>query len=715
MSKLLRVAIGLAREGSDTSAGGTGAAGEYAAALHLRASLCGTYANDVVARLQAYSSQEKGQSQGQQSSSSVYADAGCRRVDYESARKTQLVRALWTLPIRVVDQGVLPQFKTREALLRAYRDRERAERDAGAGAGARVRSLSADAVAAAVEVASAAHSAAQSAAGSATSMLGGSVLGSVMRSMVGSPSPSTSASANVAPASEPAAALVSDPLAQRRDPYSGEGEAEADAKLLENTAWPFFLCPVLGHDLSVLAVSAVAHGADAPAAQDLAAVLALARLVQLLLEPAATGRVTAAAATASDTATVTAGEKSGNVALLSSTAGTGGAGVGACPNLEALRATLCHAAGLPLLAGAPAGAALEALVADAWIPFLHFTGALRRLLPMAFGSTRSATPTLTAIGIGMGMGELGASLEQQQVLSRELLVAAGLPATLVEVCALPGLTPLALKWISQWNSRPGAQPTDPDTDTDTAPDSSSSRCPWVPVHENEEVDAPVSASRRRKRESEVPVEALGTASPQTLGTGDGDWPLVGVDPYSPKVHRYTILHHPVSSSAPLLPAPLSPLFHQVPTPDTDHHFHPCIVSIVFMAYLFRTYPCRIHDVYLSAFPQVDYSNSPDPASTEQSFHSVVPLTGSVTGHSSVFGLHGEELCCGFPDLSHLGMRASHASTGSALLIPTLSALVQTRILTSALHHMSVSRTCVSLVTYHSFICRGPGAVAQQVY
>ena len=79
---------------------------------------------------------------------------------------------------------------------------------------------------------------------------------------------------------------------------------------------------------------------------------------------------------------------------------------------------------------------------------------------------------------------------------------------------------------------------------------------------------------------------------------------------------------------------------------------------------------------------MDYSNSPDPASAEQSFHSVMPLTGSVTGHTPVFGLHGEELCTGFPDLSHLGMRASYASTGSAIvdsyavMLSILSILVQ---------------------------------------
>jgi hypothetical protein len=230
--------------------------------------------------------------------------------------------------------------------------------------------------------------------------------------------------------------------------------------------------------------------------------------------------------------------------------------VGACAGLETLRATLCRAAGVPLLAGAPAGVALVALATDGWTPFLQFTGSLRRLLPMAFGSTHSATPAPTATatapgtasGVGMDMGESEAHLEQQQVLSRDLLQAAGLPPTLTEICALPGLVPLALKWVSQWNSRPGAQPIDPhaDTDADTthggsgSGSGSSSRCPWVPVHEKDEVDTLASSSRRlkRERESDVPVVALTVANPQPIGTEDRDWPLVGVDPYSPKVHRY---------------------------------------------------------------------------------------------------------------------------------------------------------------------------------
>ena len=59
--------------------------------------------------------------------------------------------------------------------------------------------------------------------------------------------------------------------------------AEIEA-MTEASIWPFFFCPVLSHDLNVLAVTAAVHATNARTARELVSLVALARLAQLLVE-----------------------------------------------------------------------------------------------------------------------------------------------------------------------------------------------------------------------------------------------------------------------------------------------------------------------------------------------------------------------------------------------------------------------------------------------
>ena len=189
------------------------------------------------------------------------------------------------------------------------------------------------------------------------------------------------------------------------------GKLAMEKGLPEQEIWPFLKTPLLSHDLHIIAVAVFSCTEDLSSFLIINQFLCLAKLAQCLLEPAATGVVDLLSGGAAQEKAGTKSEAkhahvsgesekgsvhkrfrtsssgspdasfSGGVASqLDSTPGCAGIkGITLADTisttakcLASLRTTVCSTASVSLLAAAPVGQDLVALVLDSWIPYLEF-------------------------------------------------------------------------------------------------------------------------------------------------------------------------------------------------------------------------------------------------------------------------------------------------------------------------------------------------------
>ena len=172
---------------------------------------------------------------------------------------------------------------------------------------------------------------------------------------------------------------------------------------IENIAkeWPLLAQPLLTHDLHTLAVAVTTSTSDKILIRNYIAVLCLARLAQIMIEPLCTGRLDSspvidsmsnAKAKRTDTSPdggkkrlrecyeATASDTALSMSHDESLSSSGAAEVFAPDGLEQWRAHVCAAARVPChpcpLIQPPTNGYLEAIVLDSWIPYLEFACSL---------------------------------------------------------------------------------------------------------------------------------------------------------------------------------------------------------------------------------------------------------------------------------------------------------------------------------------------------